>query len=527
MAYYRDLREYLAALESRGKLSRITREIDKDTELMPLVRWQFRGLPEKERRAFLFEHVTDAKGKKYSVPLVVACYAASTDVYAIGMMCEPADIMKKWAEAQLHPIAPVMVSEAPVQEVVHAGNNLLEHGGLLEFPIPVSTPGFDNAPFITAGAWVSKDPETGVRNIGVYRGQLRSATRTGINCFAPQHLRLHWEKSKSKGVPLQAAIILGAPPNIGYVGATKIPFGTDEYGVAGGISGRPVELVKCKTVDLEVPAEAEVIIEGELPTDTMELEGPFGEHPGYMGSRNIDPYFNVTCITHRKDPIDTAWIDQFPPSEDTKIRNIAYSAVFYKFLKYDCNIPGILDVALHEDSGSNQLCVVRMKKTYAAESWQALFGVSSLNPNWGKIVIAVDDDIDAYNLDSVAWALCYRMQPHQDIKILPGKNAPLDPSAAPQEELIGKRVTAPTSAVLIDATRKWPYPPVSLPKKEYMERARQIWEEVGLPPLNPRTPWFGYSLGAWTEENKEEADLAVRGEWEKTGEKFVERRQKA
>ncbi|MBI4330574.1 MAG: UbiD family decarboxylase [Chloroflexi bacterium] len=377
---------------------------------------------------------------------------------------------------------------------------------------------------MTAGAWVTKDPETGLRNVGVYRGMLRSATRTGINCFAPQHLLLHWDKCKAKKMPLQAAIVLGATPNIGYAGATKIPFGADEYSVAGGIAGEPVPLVKCKTVDLEVPANAETIIEGELPTDSMEMEGPFGEHPGYMGARNTGPYFNVTCITHRKNPIDTAWIDQFPPSEDTKIRNIAYSAVFYKFLKHDCNIPGILDVALHEDSGSNQLCVIRIKKTYENESWQALFGASSLNPNWGKIVIAVDDDIDAYNLDSVAWAVCYRMQPHRDIRIIPGKNAPLDPSAAPPEALAGKKTYKPTSAELIDATRKWPYPPVSLPGKKFMEKAGQMWEAEGLPALTPKTPWFGYSLGSWTEENREEADLAVRGEWEKTGEKFLRNR---
>ncbi|MBI4330573.1 MAG: UbiD family decarboxylase [Chloroflexi bacterium] len=146
MAYYHDLREYVAALEAHGKLFRIKREINKDTELMPLVRWQFRGLPERERRAFLFERITDARGKKYPMPLLVASYAASADVYAIGMMCETGDIMQKWAQAQLHPIAPVMVTHAPVQEVVHAGGSLLEHGGLLEFPIPLSTPGFDNAP---------------------------------------------------------------------------------------------------------------------------------------------------------------------------------------------------------------------------------------------------------------------------------------------------------------------------------------------------------------------------------------------
>ncbi len=140
MAYHKDLRDHIAALEKKGKLVRIKREINKDTELMSLVRWQFRGLPEEERKAFLFENVVDIKGKRYDIPVLVASHAASKEVYAIGMMCEPDEIMQKWAEAQLHPIQPKIVKDGPVHEEVHLGDSLLEHGGLEEFPVPISIP---------------------------------------------------------------------------------------------------------------------------------------------------------------------------------------------------------------------------------------------------------------------------------------------------------------------------------------------------------------------------------------------------
>jgi 4-hydroxy-3-polyprenylbenzoate decarboxylase len=160
------------------------------------------------------------------------------------------------------------------------GDRITEHGGLEEFPIPISTPGFDNAPYFSAGNWVSKDPETGIYNVGNYRGMVKSQTRVGCDNFLPQHLRTHREKYKAMGKSVMpAAAVIGPTPNIGLVAVTKLPYETDEYAVAGGIAGAPVELVRCKTVDLLVPAHAEIVIEGEIPTDTLEKEGPFGEYP--------------------------------------------------------------------------------------------------------------------------------------------------------------------------------------------------------------------------------------------------------
>ncbi len=526
MGYYKDLREYVEVLEEKGMLFRIKREINKDTELHPLVRWQFRGLSDKERKPFLFENVIDVKGRKYDTPVLVAAHAASIDVYALAMNCKPEEIMAKWEQAQLHPIKPKIVDSGPVHEEIHIGDNLLEHGGLEEFPIPISTPGFDNAPYLTAGNWVSKDPDTGTYNFGNYRGMVKHPLRLGCSSHLPQHLRQHREKYKERGIPMPVAVVIGPTPNIGLVSTTKVPYDVNEYEVAGGIAGEPVELVKCKTVDIAVPATAEIVIEGEMPSDTLEWEAPFGEYSGYMGLRKPNLFLNITCITHRKRPIWNAFLSQFPPSESSTLRGIGTDVTYYKFLKYDLSLPNVVDVAFHRESGAWQFCVISLKNATQADAWKALNGAVALDPISAKIIIVVDDDIDPRDPDSVIWALCYRMQPDRDIRVTQGKTTGLDPSAAPPQELLGRLRHLPTSAILINATRDWAYPPVSLPKREFMERAKQIWEEEGLPPLTPKSPWYGYSLGYWTDEDKEEAQLALEGEHYQTGEKLAETREK-
>lgn len=528
MAYYRDLREHIEALEKQGKLIRIKRLVNKDTELHPIVRWQFRGLPEEDRKAFLFENVADAKGRKYNIPVLLACHAASKYIYGIGMMCSPGEIMTRWAEAQLHPVPPRLVESGPVHEEVHIGDRLLEHGGLEEFPVPISTPGFDNAPYLTAANWVTRDIETGTVNIGNYRSMVKSPTRLGIECGPPQHLNTHWEKCRARGIPLKAAIVIGASPAVAYAGTAKLPYGVEEYAIAGGIAREPIEVVKCQTVDLVAPARAEIVLEGELPTDTLEREAPFGEFTGYMGLEQWGPYFNISCITHRKNPLYNGFISQFPPSESSKMRQYSTGGILFKYLKHDCNIPSILEVATPESGGAAKYIVIRMKKTHPSQAWQALNGAAAIMPSTGKIIVTVDEDIDPNDADSVLWALCFRMQPHRDIQITMGKVPGLDPSGAPPEDP-NHRYPLPhgASGLLIDATRKWGYPPTSLPRKEFMENARKIWEEEGLPGLTPKIPWYGYPLGHWTKENEAEAELALKGEHFITGEKLAKARRPA
>jgi 4-hydroxy-3-polyprenylbenzoate decarboxylase len=525
VAYFRDLREHLEALDKAGLLVKIDEAINKDTELMPLVRWQFRGLPEEQRRAFLFTHVTDVKGRKFDIPVAVGCLAASRQIYGFGLQCRPEEIVDRWTKAEANPIPPTIVETGPVHEEIHLGPSLLEKGGLGEFPIPISTPGFDCAPYTTASHWFTRDLESGNINIGNYRGQIKSPTRTGIFLSSSNHGGYHWRKCKEKGIPLQAALVIGAPPPVAYTAPARVPLSVSELDVAGGLAGSPIEVVRCKTVDLLVPARAEIVIEGEISTEWLEPEAAFGESTGYIGEKMLNPYFDVKCITHRKNPVFACIVSQLPPSESSVMRQVAAEGNYLRFLRDQCNIPGILDVVFHTIA-VRQICIIRMKKLNQAHVWQALHSMVGFHPGTGKIVIAVDDDINPRNLDSVFWALGFRMQPHRDTLIIRNRTPQMDPSAFPPGKDLEDSMNEMSgcSGLLIDATRKWDYPPVSLPKKEFMERARKLWERLELPKLQPQDPWYGYNLGSWSEEDEEEAELALKGEHYQTGEKAVRKR---
>ena len=274
MGYYRDFRELLAALDHAGLLFKITLPICKDTELHPLVRWQFRGLPESDRRAFLFENVRDARGRSYTASVAVGALAASREIFCVAMKAPPDILLEHLARAVMQPIPPMEVSTGPCQEEVHVGPGLLEHGGLEEFPVPISTPGLDSAPYTTFSHWISRDPETGLYNIGNYRGQLKAPDRIGCFTHYPQHLAIHWEKCRQLGKPLEVALVIGTTPNVSFAANTKVPYGVEEYGVAGAIAGGPVPVVRCQTVDLVAPATAEVVIEGLISTEWLETEAP-------------------------------------------------------------------------------------------------------------------------------------------------------------------------------------------------------------------------------------------------------------
>src|SRR5215469_3664733 len=213
----RDFQEHLARLEARGLLTRIDRPINKDTELHPLARWQFQGgLPEHERRAFLFTNVVDSSGHRYDMPVVVGALAANEDIYAVGMGRPVAEIGTAWTEALSHPVAPVRVEAPPCQEVVITGDDLRGPGkGLAALPVPVSTPGFDAAPYLTATLAVTHDPDTGVRNMGTYRAQLKASDRLGVRMasrIGGAGGYLHWQKYRKLKKPMPCAIVVGCAP---------------------------------------------------------------------------------------------------------------------------------------------------------------------------------------------------------------------------------------------------------------------------------------------------------------------------
>ncbi len=519
MAYYQDFREYLTALESGGKLRRISEAIDKDRELHPLVRWQYRGLEEPERFGFLFEQVV-THGERLNGHVACSVLAANREMYALALGCPLDQARDRWARAFEQHVGPVIVKDGPVKEEVHVGPGLLEHGGLREFPIPFTTNGWEAFPRITAAAVFTKDPDTGVLNAGMYNSIVLGPARANLR--TARHLHLHWDKCRQRGVPLEVAIVVGAPPIVTCVAASDVPFGVSEMEVAGGFIGQPISLVQCETVDLAVPAMAEVVIEGCIPIDAMDVDGPSGENRGHVMLRGQVHPFEVTGISHRRDPIWHDIVEGFPPTESSTLRSFNCEGRILALLRAH-GIPYVKDVAFHHCGSARHFCAISFQdvggvRTPNSSVWQALFTVMSADSSWPKIVIAVDDDVDPHDVESVLWAVVDRCQPHRDIKIIQGRSSGLDESVAPYEDAKERR-PYPTSLVspqgasimLVDATRKWAYPPVSLPRKDYMEHAREVWQRLGLPALRPRTPWHGASLGRWPEECAQLVRLSEEG----------------
>ncbi len=508
---YRDLHEHLKALEDAGLLLKIDRPIDKDSELHPLVRWQFvGGLAEADRKAFLFTNIQDGRGRSYDIPVVVGAIAANRKIYSIGMDAPVEEIQQKWNRALANPVPPRLVEHAPCHEVVLTGDDLRGEGkGLDRLPIPISTPGFDSAPTLTATNVVTRDPETGVQNMGTYRAALkapdrlvvRMATRVG-GAGGYLHYLAH-QKRGDKEMP--CAIVLGCPPYVAFMGPQKLPIGLDELMVAGGLAGAPINTVRARTVDLIVPAESEIVIEGVIDTEYVEPEAPFGESHGHVALEEFNMPMRVTAITHRRAPVIPSYISQVAPSESSVIKRVAYEPLFLAHLTETLGIRGVKRVALHEPlTGLLRVTVVVLAKGVPrTEVWRALNGAAFFKGDCGKICIAVSEDIDPDNADALLWSLSYRMNPVEDVQSVAHRGMGHGPKRESAHE--------EDSTLLMDATMKSDMPPLALPKQAYMERAKRIWDELGLPQLRPQAPWFGYSLGDWLPEWDAAAERAVNG----------------
>ena len=510
-----DFQEHLADLEAQGLLVRVDRAINKDTELHPLVRWQFvGGVPEDDRRAFLFTNVVDSKGRRYDMPVVVGALAASPRIYAAGMAKTVEEIGRTWVHAIAQPIPPVAVTGARCQEVViTAGALKAQGGGLAALPVPISTPGFDSAPYLTATLCVTRDPETGVQNMGTYRAALKATDRLAVRMVARVGGAggyVHWLKYRDRKEPMPLAIVIGCSPVVFFTGPQKLAIDTDELAVAGGLAGVAIRKTKCVSVDLEVPADAEIVIEGVIDTSVLEPEAPFGESNGYVALEAFNMPMRVTAITHKRNAVFTSIISQVTPSESSVVKKVAYEPLFLAHLRDALGIKSVRKVVMHEPL-SNLRPVIFVQFARGAirtEVWRALTGASSLRVDCGKIVIAVSEDIDPESTDAVFWSLAYRSHPHEDVQITRYRRGVQGAQYNPGQS---------ESTMLIDATQKYPMAPLALPKREYMENARRIWEELALPPLAARSPWHGYSLGDWTATWERFAQRAARGDWEENG----------
>lgn len=466
---YADLHEFLTKLDSCGKLHRIAKPVDKDWEIAAVAKVAFESIPEPHRPALMFEHVNG-----FDMPLVLGALGGSRAIYCLALECEIKDLHKKWRAAERNPVVPVRVAKGPVQDKVFRGGEV----NLLTLPVPTWTVGQDPSPYITSGYVITQDPDSAIRNVGVYRIQLKGANKLGLFINYLQGGREHVEKNLQRGRTTPVAIVIGAEPVIGLVAVTRLPQDVDEFAVAGALRGAPVELVRCVTSDLEVPATAEIVLEGMIASE-LEEEGPFGEYTGYMGPKSMSYKVAVQCVTQRAKPIFQAVSSQMAPSESSCIRSIGRESALQKHLIEDLGLP-VRDVHLFEAGGAAAYLVISMKKSHPAQPRTAMFGAWSFAPQFGKFTVVVDDDIDIRDPNLVNWALSFRVQPEKDAFILPGTAAvQLDPSQARDDVIQQDPTRRVSSKIGIDATRKHPYPAVAVPPPEHLQQVRKEWSTYG------------------------------------------------
>ena len=474
---YRDLREYLQVLEKKGLLCHVKAEVDKDWEISAVCRQTFRTIPQERRPALMFDRI-----KGSDIPLVVGILGGSRAIYATALETNLEGVLEKWAQGQKNPLTPRLVESGSCQEVVHMG----DEADIEILPAPVWTVGQDPGPYHTSPFVFTRDPETRVQNVGVYRIQVKGPRKTGIMINPPRNMNQHIRKNEAQGRGTEVAVVFGTDPVIGLTAVTSFPYGTYELAVAGGIRGEPIEVVRCRTVDLEVPATAEIVVEGKIPCQGREPEGPFGEYGGYMGAPGNNPFMEITCITHRRKPIYQAFLSQMPPSESSCIKSIGREMEIRRHLKENLSLP-VRDVYLPDSGSATAILLISMEKQNRFQPLKAILGTWSLTMGTGKITIVVDDDIDIRDSFQVNWALSFRMQPAEDIHIVRGIDPiTLDPSQPLKD---GKKIPSPeqvSSKVGIDATRKHPFPAPSVPPKEHLEKVAAAWARYGIGEVKPK-----------------------------------------
>lgn len=469
---YRDLRAHLHVLEEAGRLHRIPTEVDKDWEIAAVSRIVFQDIPEERRPALLFEHV-----KGHTIPVCVGVLGASRWVYALALETSPEEIPDKWARAQRNPIPPRPVESGPVHETVKRGGAAT----LYDLPVPIWTRQQDPGPYLTAPFVITRDPDTGGQNVGTYRCQIKGPRKIGMWVNFLQHARQQIEPRRLAGERVPVAIVVGAEPAVGLCSVSRIAAGVEELAVAGGLRGEPLDVVRCVTSDLLVPATAEIVIEGEIIPE-LEEEGPFGEYPGYMGPKADAYVVEVRAITHREQPIFQAFLSQMPPSESSCIRGWGRECAILKHLR-DLRLP-VRDVHLLHAGGAAAYLAISIRPQYPGQAQQVMFAAWAVDPALGKITVVVDDDIDVRDPFQLAWALSWRVQPHKDIAVIPNTPAVrLDPSQAAEDVPQLDPSRRLSSKLAIDATRKHAYPAASLPPAQDLARARARWAAYGLSAL--------------------------------------------
>lgn len=424
---FKDLREFIRLLEGRGLLKRVKTEVSPELEITEIVdRVVKRGGP-----ALLFENV-----KGYGIPVFINAFG-TLERMALALDSENLDQVGRrlyrylemepprsfWEGIKMLPrlkdissYGPSLVKGGPCKEVI-----LKENFSLEKFPVLKCWPR-DGGRFITMPLVFTRNPDTGKQNVGMYRMQVFDAKTTGMHWHIHKHGARDFKTSAERGERLEVAVAIGADPAVVYAATAPLPEGIEEMLFAGFLRKKPVELIRCETVDLEVPAHAEIILEGYVDPEEQGLEGPFGDHTGYYSLADYFPVFHITCITHRENPIYHATVVGKPPMEDAFLGK-ATERIFLPFLRM--HLPEIVDLNLPIEGIFHNLAIVSIKKRYPGHAKKVMFALWGMGQMmFTKTIIVVDDDVDVHNLREVLWAASTRMDPARDIVII--DRAPTD-----------------------------------------------------------------------------------------------------
>lgn len=498
-AVFGDLRGWISALKEKGEIKEIDAEVDWNVELGTIMRLaQGAG----DGPAVLFNNIKDYNKTESRCRrlfgLGLSNYRRLNMMLGLPDDTHPRELVKLARNILNEHVEPKIVETGPVKENILKGADV----DLYDFPVPFWNRVDGGRYILTFAGCVTKDPVTSVPNVGIYRGMLADKTTIPMLMWRAQHIGHHssaWQQSGKREMPI--AFVIGWEPSLGFCAGQPVPKGVSEYGVMGAIRGAPVELVKCETVDLYVPATAEIVIEAMLslePEDYV-MEGPFAEFTGYVaGDKSPKPAARVTCITHRNDPIFRGTIEGSMPgsySENAICSSIMRSATAWNVLDR-IGVPGITDVWCPPvQAGIN--VHVQMKQTYrnqAKQAANALWGSSAGHVRY-KHVTVVDDDIDIHDYAAVDWAIAHRVNAGEnDIIIMPSTfGMGLDPSTRRRDRNPALFGTGKWNRVLIDATINLDYdpdpdlggarfPPTVWPSKEDEAAVDRRWSELGLPP---------------------------------------------
>ncbi|HEV2297614.1 MAG TPA: menaquinone biosynthesis decarboxylase [Candidatus Acidoferrales bacterium] len=480
---YRDLREFLTRLEREGELHRITAEVDPILEITEVTdRVTKAGGP-----ALLFEH---PKGSR--VPVVINLLGSQRRMnlaLEVGDIEEVAQRVRSFLDiqtpqgfldkvkmlpklAELGSFFPKTVRSGPCKEVIHKDDLSLS-----DFPILKCWPQ-DGGRYITWPMVITRNPETGKRNVGCYRMQVFDDRTTGMHWQTQKHGADHFRSARNRGDSqrLEVAVAIGSDPATAVAGILPVPPDLDEFMFSGFLRRDAVELVRCETVNLEVPANAEIVLEGFVNLSEMRTEGPFGDHTGFYSLEGEYPVFHLTCITHRKDPLYLTTIVGPPPQEDFFMGH-AIERIFFPVMRMQ--YPEIVDVSMPAEGIFQNLMIVAIRKSYPGHARKIMNAIWSLGQAmFTKVIVVVDHDVDVQNHREVVWKALCAIDPQRDIEFVLGPVDTLEHAARMQD--FGSKMG-------IDATRKWssegfnrPWPDEIRMDSATKSRIDTLWKTLGL-----------------------------------------------